>query len=442
MNINKEILRLAVPNIISNISIPLLSTVDTALMGHLSADHLGAVGIGSMIFNFIYWNFGFLRMGTTGITAQAYGADNSEGVNLIFYRAMGIALFISVLLLIFNAPICQLSLKLMNVIPDQVPLVSEYFNIRILAAPATISLYVLMGWYFGMQNSVYPLVVTVLVNVLNLVLSYVLVRQYGLGIAGVAYGTVVAQYFGVLVAILILAFRYRNILYLRFGKVFSNVDDWLSIFRINLNLFIRTVCLTFVFGFFYSKSSASGVLVLASNTILLQFLNWMSYGIDGFAFASESLVGKYYGAKSYLGLKKAIYLSFIWGCALAIAYALLFYAFGELIVRIFTQDQQVFAFTMERVWWIVILPIISFASYIWDGVYIGLTAARQMRDTMIIAVCVYLGTYFALHLFNKEAIWIALSVFLFFRGLIQTIYWMVDKELRTIKASITKAFIH
>ena len=294
---NKEILRLAIPNILSNISVPLLSTVDTILMGHLSASHLGAVGIGSMIFNFIYWNFGFLRMGTTGMTAQAYGAENKMEISNTLGRACALGLVLAVIILLFQIPIGELSYYLLNVTDNQYALVREYFLIRILAAPATLILYSVLGWFFGMQNAIYPMLLTIFINVINIAVSAYLVLGLGMEVSGVAWGTVIAQYGGLFLAALMLRHKYKVYLdgfkqknILRFNKL-------LRFLRINGDIFIRTICLTFAFGFFYSQSSNLGELALAANVILLQLLNWMSYGIDGFAFASESLVGKYVGAK-------------------------------------------------------------------------------------------------------------------------------------------------
>ncbi|HHJ50515.1 MAG TPA: MATE family efflux transporter, partial [Phaeodactylibacter sp.] len=193
---NREILRLAWPNILSNISVPLLSTVDTALMGHLSALHLGAIGIGSMIFNFLYWNFGFLRMGTTGLTAQAYGAANRKEQLLTLARALLLAAGLALLLLLFQKPLGRLGTELMNSPPAHQPLIMRYFLIRILAAPAALGLYVLSGWFFGMQNAKYPLYITLFVNSVNIALSWVLVKNFGWEVEGVAWGTVVAQYAG------------------------------------------------------------------------------------------------------------------------------------------------------------------------------------------------------------------------------------------------------
>ena len=429
---NREILRLAVPNIVSNISVPLLSTVDTALMGHLSASHLGAVGIGSMIFNFVYWNFGFLRMGTTGITAQGYGAKDTNQISQTLGRALLVSLILALLVLLFQNPLWHASAYLMNVDPNQYELVKRYFEIRIWAAPATLASYALIGWFFGMQNAVYPLILTVVVNIVNIALSAYLVIQLGMGIDGVAIGTVVAQYAGLILAAILIASKYRNAIRAMSLKLILIWKELIHFLSINRDIFIRTVCLTFAFGFFYSQSSKQGELILAANVILLQFLNWMSYGIDGFAFASESLVGKYFGAKDDKKFFKAIRYSFYWSGALAILYALLFGIAGVPLLHLFTDQIQVIEFTKPYLIWMVIMPIAAFACYIWDGIYIGMTASHAMRNSMLLSLLIYLVVYYGLTSdgsFNQ--LWFTLISFLVARGAIQTYLFLRYKKQLT-----------
>ncbi|MEO1711847.1 MAG: MATE family efflux transporter, partial [Bacteroidota bacterium] len=324
---NREILRLAIPNIISNISVPLLSTVDTALMGRLSELHIGAVGVGAMIFNFIYWNFGFLRMGTTGLTAQAFGEENRANIILTFVRALLVAGTLAAILLLTQYAVDPLARQLMNVGGEQGDLVKEYFLIRIWAAPASLGLFALMGWFFGMQNAVFPLILTVSINVVNIVASYYFVTVLQWEVAGVAWGTVIAQYMGIVLGFILFFIRYRS--YWN-DLILPAILAWSALRRflvLNMDIFLRTLCLTFVFAFFYSQSAKDGALVLAVNTILMQFLNWMSYGVDGFAFAAESLVGKYKGKKDESGTLRAIRLSFIWGMVFAVFFSAL-YALG------------------------------------------------------------------------------------------------------------------
>ena len=424
MKKNREILRLAIPNIVSNVSVPLLSTVDTALMGHLSALHLGAVGIGSMLFNFIYWNFGFLRMGTTGLTAQAYGANNKTGIATLFIRASQVALGLAAILLCLQIPLEWLSIKLFQVDVSQVDLLSTYFHIRIWAAPATLMSYVLLGWFFGMQNALYPLILTVVINVTNILLSYYLIIHLNMGIAGAAWGTVVAQYFGLFLALLLIYERYRSLFHQISWKVREGANELRHFFQVNINLFIRTLCLTLVFAFFYSESSAAGPLILAVNVILLQMVNWMSYGVDGFAYAAESLVGKYKGRGSKSDVNTIINYCLIWGLGFGVCFACLYALQGEEIFAIFTRDVEIISAGKKYLHYMIWFSLVGFLSYIWDGIYIGLTATKTMRDAMLISLLIFFALHFTMtDVLGAHGLWLALLFFLFVRGIIQSVYY-------------------
>lgn len=421
---NKEILRLAIPNILSNVSVPLLSTVDTALMGRLSELHIGAVGVGAMIFNFIYWNFGFLRMGTTGLTAQAYGRSDRVEIITVLGRATVVVISVAAGILLLQVPLGWLGMEAMNVTGNQYELVEEYFFIRVWAAPATLASYAMMGWFFGMQNAIYPLILTVAVNVVNIALSFYLVHYLGMDVDGVAWGTVIAQYFGLVLGVFLLLYRYRA--YFRALRT-ELVFQWTAFrlfLRLNADIFIRTLCLTFGFGFFYSQSAAGGEMILAANVILLQFLNWMSYGVDGFAFASESLVGKYAGARDRANTYRAIRLSFAWGMGLALLYSLSYWFFGPALLRVFTNQADVIAATLPFLFWMALFPLLSTPCYIWDGIFIGLTASKSMRNAMLLSFAVYMGFYYgwARH-WGNDGLWLALLAFMVARGGIQQVFF-------------------
>ncbi len=423
---NRELLKLGVPNILSNVSVPLLSSVDTLLMGHLTALHIGAVGVGSMIFNFIYWNFGFLRMGTTGITAQAYGRQDEAAIMTTLGRGMLVVLILSTLILLLQYPLGEAAIYLLNISEEQRPLVEDYFYIRIWAAPATLASYAILGWFFGMQNAIFPLILTLIVNVTNIVVSWILVRQYGMETAGVAYGTLIAQYVGLLAAALLFLGRYRKYLDHFSRKALFLWSELKAFLSLNADIFLRTFCLTIAFGFFYSQSANEGALILAANVILLQFLNWMSYGVDGFAFAAESLVGKYAGAADRPKTSKAIQLSFNWGMGLAAAYALLYGVFGDSILQLFTNKVDVLEAARPFLVWMVIFPILSTPCYIWDGVFIGLTAAKAMRNSMLLAILVYFAIYYVFQQnYGNHGLWLALLLFMIARGLFQ---WLLFRR--------------
>ena len=330
MKANRQILQLAIPNVLSNLSVPLLSSVDTALVGHLSeVYYIGAVAVGSMIFNFVYWGFGFLRMGTTGLTAQAYGNENQSEMFSILIRALLVALVCSLFIILLQFPIVKFSLFLVQASADVEQHAGIYFKIRIFAAPATLSLYAIQGWFLGMQNARFPLYIMLLVNVVNIIGSLFFVIGLGMNSDGVALGTVIAQYTGLL---------FSGFLLLKFYGYPRNQFDWAKIlhldelkrfFTLNFDIFIRTLLLIFAFSFFTAKSAEICDGILAANTILLQLWMLFSYGIDGFAFAAESLVGKFIGAKSESDTKTIIKMIFYWGIGLGIIFTIIFLAFGK-----------------------------------------------------------------------------------------------------------------
>ncbi len=425
MSTNKEILKLAIPNILSNISIPLLSSVDTILMGHLSLQHLGAVGIASMIFNFIYWNFGFLRMGTTGITAQAFGENNTDKIRDTLGRSLLLALGLAILIILFAYPLQKFSFSALQVITTQNDMVMDYYYTRLWAAPATLCIYAFTGWFLGMQNAWYPLLVTLVVNLTNIVVSYYCVVHLDMEVKGVAIGTVIAQYLGVLLILILIRHKYKNLLHGLSLKTLSAWSEFKNFLLINRDIFIRTICLTFAFAYFYRCSSTQGETILAVNLILLQFLNWMSYGIDGLAYASESLVGKYKGAENWKKLNKVITKVILWGAVFAAAYSLVYWIFKRPLIHIFTSDESLAITTEKYMFWMAVLPLFAFLSYIWDGIYIGLTASKSMRNLMLISLVMYLVIHHLLQLFLTEnnSLWLALLSFLLARGLLQSFWY-------------------
>lgn len=417
---NKEILRLAIPNILSNISVPLLSSFDTALMGRLTEMHIGAVGLGAMIFNFIYWNFGFLRMGTTGITAQAFGRKDESEIANTMGRAVLVVLIVSALLIILKSPILDLSIILMNVQLEQVDIVRSYFNIRIWAAPATLAFYAFAGWFFGMQNAIFPLILTIVVNVVNMAFSYYFVMVLGWEADGVAMGTLIAQYAGLILGVILFSVKYGKYYRLMHRDMilrWHKIKDFLTV---NLDIFIRTILLTLSFVIFYRESASEGSQILAVNVILLNFVHWMSYGVDGFAFAAESLTGKYKGADNQPTLLKAIKYSFIWGMVFAVMYSLLFYFGGKGLLRIFTTDTALIQAGVAYLLILAIFPILSSPCYIWDGIFVGLTASKSMRNAMFISFVIYLALVYGLKpLYGNYGLWMALMLFMLVRGLVQ-----------------------
>jgi len=428
---NKQVLKLAIPNILSNISVPLLTSVDTALMGHQvgATAFLAALGLGGAIFNLVYWNFSFLRMGTTGIVAQAVGRKDWDESILILLRGFLQAFVFAIFLLLFQQPLVEIGMLVANTPDASKDLVLEYFNTRIWAAPATLSLYVLMGWFFGAQNSIYPLIITVTLNAVNIFANLFFVNTMDLGLQGVALGTVIAQYLGLVIGLYFWWYKYGEKYKPTDWAAIFNIEALKSLWKLNKDIFIRTFALLFVFTFFYNKSANLGIEILAVNQVLLQLFFWMAYAVDGFGFAAESLVGKYAGAKNITKLKKAIRLSFIWGMAFSVLIVLIYAIGGQHWLQLFTDDVEIIELATEYWLWIVFFPLIGAPPFIWDGIFVGLTASAAMRNTMLIATLAFVLTWYSTQSWGNHGVWLALSVFMIARNIAQTA-WYYRNDLR------------
>ncbi len=420
--INKQIYRLTLPNIISNFSIPLLGVVDTALMGRLeSAHYLGAVGIGGVIFSFIYWGFGFLRMTTTGLTAQAFGENDLRECGHLLLRAICIGITSSLLLLILQWQLIDLSFRLIDASPDVEHLARIYFHIRIYAAPATLCLHAFHGVFLGLQNARYPMLLTIVVNLANIVLNLVFVRLLNMKVDGIALATVIAQYIGLFIAVLLFSRYYRGILpkwNFREILAFSKLKRFLNI---SADIFIRTCCLVFSHAYFTAKSAALSDTFLAINTILLQYINLLSYAIDGFAFAAESMVGKYKGAQDLQNLKQTTRLIFLWAFLFAGVITLTFVCFGERLLYVFTDQMSLVEHAEVYLIWVIVAPVINVAAYIWDGIFLGATASRALRNSAILSTLLYLSAIYLLMPFGNHGLWGALTLLLIARGVSLTV---------------------
>ena len=422
-NLNKQILSLAIPNIISNLSVPMLSAVDTALMGRLENEqYLGAIAIGGVIFGFVYWGFSFLRMGVTGLTAQAYGARDTEESTLLLKRGVMVALLIALLLLILQPLIAALSFYLMDAGPEVERLARSYFHIRLWAAPATLTLHVFHGWFLGMQNAKYPMFLTVVVNLLNLALNFFFVKVLMMTSDGVALGTVIAQYLGLLCTIGLFLRRYRHLWDGWHLKGVLHPPALKRFFRIGGDILIRTFAVLFCHAFFTSKAGALSDTALAINTILMQFIHILAYGIDGFAFAAESLVGRYKGAREIATLKRSVRFSFCWALLLSVGFSLIFGLFGTNLLNLFTDKTNLLMGARPYLIWIAIAPPINSIAYIWDGVFVGATASSAMRNSMLASAVIFLLVYFLFRGLGNHGLWLALTLFSASRGATLTFF--------------------
>ena len=425
MNIrDRQILKIAVPSIVSNITVPLLGLIDVAIVGHMgSAAYIGAVAVGSMIFNLIYWLFGFLRMSTSGLTAQAYGRRDLTEVMRILVRSGRIALLTAFAVIVLQLPLKWLMFWLMGPTPDVMPYATTYFHIVVWGAPAMLGLYSLSGWFIGMQNSRIPMFISIMQNVTNILVSLTLVYGFGMKIEGVALGTVIAQYVGLLIATGLLKQNYGR-LFRRFEVGGSRPEASSNLFAVNRDLFLRTVCLVGVNLFFTAASARQGAVVLSMNTVMLQLFLFFSYFMDGFAYAGEALCGRYRGADNTTAFRETLRHLFGWALAVTLAFTLLYIAGSMDIVCLLTDEVEVRHAARDYIWWVWLIPVAGAAAFIWDGVFVGITDGRGMLVATALATVAFAVIYLLTKdTMGNDGLWLAQVVYLALRGLMQTVWY-------------------
>ena len=416
---NKSILKLAIPNIISNITIPLLGLVDMILMGHLdSAIYIGAIALGGTIFSVLYSFFSFLRAGTTGFTAQSLGNNDNTETIYSLYRSVCIGIPIIILILSLQIPIAKISSLLLDGSNEVKELAITYFYVRIWAAPANILLYCLNGWFVGMQNTKIPMFIAILINVMNIIFSFILVILFEQNVKGVALGTVIAQYSGLTLAVILLIKNYRSYFVKIDSKILFDIEKMKRFFKVNRDLMIRSFLLIISIAFFTNQSAKLGNNILAINMILLQSFYIFSYFTDGFAYAGEALVGKFVGSKDKENLQKVIRLLLIWGFSISIPFSILYALFPTEFVKIISDNTEILTEIKPYYIYMIIIPLITFAAFIWDGIYIGATASKAIRNTMIISsIFVFIPSWYILMpRFGNHGLWIAFLFFMIARG--------------------------
>lgn len=430
-NIDKRILSIALPSIVANITVPLLGLVDMAVSGHLgNAVYIGAVAVGSMIFNVVYWAFGFLRMGTSGMTSQALGRRDMNDVATTLARSIVVAMAVAAFIIILQKPLGSVALALVGASAEINAEAWHYFRICVWGAPAMLCLYSLTGWYIGMQNTRLPMFISIMQNVVNIVASCTFVYGFGMKVEGIALGTLVAQYAGLLVSITLWATTYgkRILRHVQWQRIMEGTA-MRRFFSVNRDIFLRTLCLVAVNFYFLSAGAAQGAVVLAVNTLLMQLFTLYSYVMDGFAFAGEALCGKHYGAGNHVEFSRTVRRLFGWGFALTVAYTMVYAVGGTGFLRLLTDDIEVVAASAEYAPWAVLIPICGLAAFIWDGVFIGTTNTRGMFAATAAAMLVFFGVYLSLRSeWQNHALWLAFLTFLLTRGAVQScIYWRNGK---------------
>jgi len=393
-------------------------------MGHQdSVAYIGAIGLGGTIFSVMYSIFSFMRAGTTGFTAQAYGANNRAEMAYSLYRSLCIALIATVLVLSLQSPVEWLSMKLLHGSEEVLALTSTYFRVRIWAAPAVLCLYAFNGWFIGMQNTTIPMIVAILTNVVNIVLSVVFVNFMGMGVTGVALGTVIAQYCGLLTAIIFLIAKFRHHLVPVRWILLVEKDKLKRFFKVNADFMIRSILLVLSIAYFNNQSAKLGDDMLAVNMILMQFFYIFSYFTDGFAYAGEALVGRFTGAHDPKQLRQTVKLLFLWGFLIALPFTLLYALFPDWFIGLVSDQPSIIPLAQPYHIYLAAIPLITFAAFLWDGVYIGATAARAIRNTMLIsAIGVFLpASLLLMPPFGNHGLWVAFLLFMVARGLSMTL---------------------
>lgn len=395
---NRKILKLALPSILANITVPLVGMVDIAVAGRLgSAATIGAIAVGTMLFDLLYWNFGFLRVGTGGLTAQSYGRRDFNGAMKYFTQGIATSLFFSLLILAIQYFFVEACFYFIDCSAEVEQYSRQYFFIRIWAAPATLSLFVFKGWFIGMQNTISPMAIDITVNLVNLGASIYLGLYTPMGFAGVALGTVIAQYTGLILALILLFVYYRKLFH--YIDIRKNVKfkDMKFFYKLNGNLFIRSICFMFIYCGFTSLAAKYGDMSLAVSSIMMKLLMFFSYFIDGFAYAGEALTGKYIGAKEEKSLRKAVLFLFLWSLGIGIVSTVAYAIWGEWMVKLMTNDIEVIEAARPYLFWLVLMPLLSCAAFMWDGIYVGATASKAIRNGMILACIGFYAVYFIFH---------------------------------------------
>lgn len=417
---NRSILRIAIPSIVTNITVPLLGMVDLSIAGHIgSASVIGAISVGGLIFNMVYWLFNFLRMGSSGLTAQAYGREDGRDERKVLRMALSVAFTCGLAIFFLQRPIEWLAHLVIEPTDDVWNLAISYFRVRVWAAPAVLALFAFNGWFVGMQNSKYPMYIAIGQNLLNIIASTLLVFVFNMGIEGVALGTVLSQYVGLLAAFCFLSkMQFHD---KKDKKPLSSVT-YKAFFTINADIFVRMICLIAVTTAFTSFGARQGDLLLAVNTLLIQLFILFSYFCDGFALSGEALIGKYTGANDLARKYRCVRHLFVWAFVVVLLFTFLFWIGDTVILRMLTDSEEVLEASLPYLSWVLLVPLTGFAAFMWDGIYIGATATREMLYALALGALVFFGSWYTpMPLPDNHHLWFSFILYLLTRSLVQTL---------------------
>lgn len=428
---HRKIFAIALPMMLSNISVPLLGLVDTAVIGHLPESYyLAGVAVGSMVVTLLFWILVFLRMSTTGLVAQAVGSNDSQQTLRLLLQSIFIALLLAILILALQAPLSSIAFHFVDGSEKVLFYARQYFNIRIWSAPAALINMVLLGWLLGMQNAKVPMLLVIVTNSVNILLDILFVVGFEWGVAGVAWASLCADYISLacglfIVRRMVLPF-YQKGDFSRLSKEVINLNALAPFILLNRDIFIRTLCLQVTYAFMTTQGVKLGDDIVSANSVLMHFLLIISFSMDGLAYAVEALVGKNIGQRCLAKLKENIHLTLFWGFLFSLVQLLLFYLYGEWIIKQITSIEAVQIEAMHYLPWLVLIPLTSMLGFVFDGVFIGMTRAKEMRNSMIFSLLVvYFPMWFIFENEGNHALWIAMNAFMLARGL--SLLWIYKK---------------
>ena len=414
---HRRVVNLALPIVLSNATVPILGAVDTGVVGQLGlAAPIGAVGIGAVVLSALYWVFGFLRMGTTGLTANAAGEGDDAEVAALLTRALIIGLGAGVAIICLQYPLFWAAFRLSPASPEVEGMARSYMQIRIFSAPAAIGIYGLTGWLIAQERTRGVLVLQVGMNLVNIGLDVLFVLGLGWGVEGVALATFIAEWSGLALGFWLCRAAFRVPAWRDWARVFDRVR-LMRMALVNRDILLRSLMLQAVFILFMFKGAGFGDVQLAANQVLIQFMEITAFALDGFAFAAEALVGQAMGRRDRPGLRRAVVLSSIWGGAISLAMALAFALAGGLLIDLLTTSETVREAARVYLPWMVATPIFGITAWMLDGVFIGATRARDMRNMMAVSLVFYLAALWALvPLMGNHGLWAAMLISFVARG--------------------------
>lgn len=420
MTPRQRLWRMAGPIMIANLSVPIMGIIDTAVMGHLpDPAYVAAVALGAVIFAYVFWGFGFLRMSTTGLTAQAVGRNDGIEIRAVYLRGMLIAGTMAFVVLALQSPIADLAFILLDAESDVESMAYTYFSIRIWSAPAALASYVILGWFLGREDARTPLFLQVFISVVNIFFSIYFVVGLGWGVEGVAGATVLAEIAGAVVGAFLVRRRMALSPEVKLDRsVILNAGKLKGLIAVNGDIFIRTLCLVSAFAVFTAEGAKFGTVILAANAVLLHFLEFAAYGMDGFAHAAEALVGRAAGKGDRKGFHTSVKTAFLWCGLLSIVITVVYFLTGNQIVALITTQEPVRMAAAEYLTWAALMPVVAFWCFIFDGVFLGATRSRALRNAMLLSTAIYIAmVYLIASETDNHALWGAMTAFMALRAI-------------------------